>query len=163
MVDGGQASLMVRGGPNNGTFVNRDNIGMGEHLLAHGDEIRLSGSEVRLIFRQEGPRTVKMGIDRAATGRIDLARDEGRGRARERLGQGIVGKDADLLTILRARKGSVVGREDIQRHIWPEVTDGATANMVIDQSIERLRAHVEDDPRNPQRLLTVGEFGYLLV
>ena len=213
MVNGGQASLVVRGGPNsgmmiplsgspvtlgrrsdndvvvdettvsrrhalimetpagfvvrdlsttNGTFVNRDNIGLGERLLTHGDEIRLAGSEVRLVFRQEGPSTVKMDVGQA-TGPIDLPRHEGRGREREELEQAIAGKDAGLLTLLRARKGSVVSRDDIQRHIWPELTDGATAGVVILQSIERLRAHVEDDPRSPQRLLTVGEFGYLLV
>jgi DNA-binding response OmpR family regulator len=147
----------------NGTFVNRDKIGLGERLLAHGDEIRLAGSDVRLVFRQEGPGTVKMKVDHESTGRIDLPRDEGRGQAREELEQAIVGKDSNLLALLRARKSAVVSREDIHRHVWPELTDGATAGMVIGQSIERLRAHVEDDPQNPQRLLTVGEFGYMLV
>ncbi len=147
----------------NGTFVNRDKIGLGARLLAHGDEIRLAGSDVILGFRQEGPGTVKVKVDHASTGKIDLPRDECRGQAREELEQAIAGKDAYLLTLLRTKKGSVVSREDIHRHVWPELTDGATAGVVIDQSIERLRAHVEDDPQNPQRRLTVGEFGYLLV
>jgi pSer/pThr/pTyr-binding forkhead associated (FHA) protein len=147
----------------NGTYVNRDKLGLAERLLSHGDEIRLAGSEVRLVFRQEGPSTDKMDIDRSATGRIDLARDEGRGQAKEELEQAIAGKDAKLLNLLGERKGSVVSRDDIQRHIWPELTDGARASVVIDQSIELLRAHLEDDPRSPQRLLTVGEFGYVFM
>jgi hypothetical protein len=140
----------------NGTFVNRNKIGLGERLIAHGDEIRLVGSEVKLVFRQEGAGTVRMDVEQGATGRIDLERDGGRGQAREELEQAIVGKDAELLTLLQARKGSVVSRDDIQRHIWPGLPDGARASVVIDQSIERLRAHVDDDPRSPQRLLTVG-------
>ena len=84
-------------------------------------------------------------------------------RRKIELEQAIAGKDAKLLNLLGERKGSVVSRDDIQRHIWPEMTDGARSSMVIDQSIERLRAHLEDDPRSPQRLLTVGEFGYVFM
>ena len=38
----------------NGTFVNGGRIGPAEHLLNHGDSIRLAGSQVSFIFREEG-------------------------------------------------------------------------------------------------------------
>ena len=147
----------------NGTYVNTDNIGLGERVLAHGDEIRLAGSKVRFIFREEGPGTVTMGAEPAATGQIDLERPSDRDGSRDQLDKALVGKDAELLAMLRASNGSVVSRDDIQRRVWPELPEGKIANMVIDQSIERLRAHVEDDPRQPVRLVAVGEFGFLLV
>ena len=147
----------------NGTFVNRDNIGLGEHVLKHGDEIRLAGSQVKLIFRQEGPSTVTMKAQSPATGRIGIAAAEPAAAARRDLEDTIVGKDAELLALLRVKKGSVVSIEDIQRQVWPEVTGAKAVHVIIEDSIERLRAHIEDDPRNPRQLLSVGEVGFLLV
>jgi pSer/pThr/pTyr-binding forkhead associated (FHA) protein len=147
----------------NGTFVNRDNIGLGERPLKHGDEIRLGGSQVKLIFREEGSNTVTIKAQSSATGPIGIADVEPSVAARRDLEKTIVGKDAELLALLRARKGSVVSMEDIQRRVWPEVPGGRAVHVIIDDSIQRLRAHIEDDPRNPRRLLTVGEVGFLLV
>jgi pSer/pThr/pTyr-binding forkhead associated (FHA) protein len=147
----------------NGTYVNTDNIGLGEKALSHGDEIRLAGSKVRFIFREEGPGTVTMAGDPPPTGAISLEQPVDEDKPRDQLDKALVGKDAELLALLKASEASVVSRDDIQRRVWPELPEGNIANMVIDQSIERLRAHVEDDPRQPVKLVAVGEFGFLLV
>ncbi len=34
----------------NGTFIERNRIGQNERLLEHGDQIKLGGSEVTLVF-----------------------------------------------------------------------------------------------------------------
>ena len=47
-------------GSTNGTSVNGIEIAGGEHLLQHGDEIRLGTSKVSLIFRTDAYSTVKM-------------------------------------------------------------------------------------------------------
>jgi DNA-binding response OmpR family regulator len=104
-----------------------------------------------------------MGTEPPATGAIALEQPPGRDGSRDQLDKALVGKDAELLALLRANNGSVVSRDDIQRRVWLELPEGNIANMLIDQSIERLRAHVEDDPRQPVRLVAVGEFGFLLV
>ena len=43
---------------NNGTFINRNRIGQNERPLEHGDQIKVGGSEVTLVFQQDAPGTV---------------------------------------------------------------------------------------------------------
>ncbi len=42
----------------NGTFINRNRIGQNERPLEHGDQIKVGGSEVTLVFQQDAPGTV---------------------------------------------------------------------------------------------------------
>ncbi len=72
-------------------------------------------------------------------------------------------KESVLLRFLESRRGAVVSREDIARYVWPELPGGSQGNQAIDESVERLRASIEDDPLKPARLITVGQFGYLLL
>ena len=44
----------------NGTYVNSERVGDSEVPLNHGDRIRLAGSSIMFVFRQEGPSTVPM-------------------------------------------------------------------------------------------------------
>ena len=193
----------------NGTYLNRDRIGHGEHKLNHGDRIRLAGSKVTYIFRQEGPSTVRMTTDAATTGTFEKAppsdgavspvqaraegleadaevrakalRAEAYARAQEikepsepdpqllpQTGGGddkpkLLGKDSDLFRLLQSKTGSVVTREEIADRLWPELVEAGLADQIIEQSIERLRANVEDDPDNPVHLITAGKLGYLLI
>jgi pSer/pThr/pTyr-binding forkhead associated (FHA) protein len=47
-------------GSTNGTSVNGINIAGGEHILQHGDDIRLGTSKVSLVFRTDANTTVEM-------------------------------------------------------------------------------------------------------
>lgn len=68
----------------------------------------------------------------------------------------------ELLSLLMQRKGRVLGRETLLRTIWGD--EGGDANTrTIDVHIQRLRAKIEDDPKNPELLLTIRGFGYRLV
>ena len=147
----------------NGTFVNRDNIGHRERLLRHGNRIRLAGSEVTFIFQQKGPRTVVISVEPSPADEEAMASVGGRDDEGVDCGSSLIGRDGELHRLLESRRRTVVSREQIARHIWPELAEGALADRVIDESIQRLRAHIEDDPLKPVRLITAGEVGYLLV
>ena len=83
--------------------------------------------------------------------------------ARTEPGPQPTGTDSDLYSLLESRKTSVVSRQEIAQSVWPDVTNETLANQVIDQSVERLRALIEDDPSKPMHLITVGEIGFVLV
>ena len=151
----------------------------------HGDRIRLAGSKVNFIFRQEGPSTVKMRTDPSATGTFEIPApglQEPHGEEpelvtvsgdaestvpelieKEGAAPKLIGKDSDLFRLLQSRTGTVVSREEIGRLLWPELVEAGVADQVIEQCIGRLRANVEEDPEDPVHLITAGEFGYLLV
>ena len=73
------------------------------------------------------------------------------------------GKEAELLRFLESRRGTAVSGEEIARFVWPELPAGAAASQEIARAVELLRAEIEDDPSRPTHLITVGEFGYLLL
>jgi pSer/pThr/pTyr-binding forkhead associated (FHA) protein len=158
----------------NGTFVNQEDIGRKEHTLQHGDSIRLAGSEIAYVFRQEGRRTVKMQIEPEPTGVIRMDRFEAKPVEPEpdpepapeldlEPDPAMSDKESALLALLESRQGNVVSRQDIAKSVWPELTGGAHADLVIEHSIERIRAHLGDDTGQPVRLISVGEFGFLLL
>ena len=148
----------------NGTYVNLNRIGDEEHVLTHGDRIRLADSEVILVFRQESPGTAKVDsvsppasetwVTRFTDDEVSLGEDAV---------PPIFGKDSDLFRFLLSEQGIVVSREDIARRLWPELIEGGLADQVIDEAIARIRAHVEKDAEQPEHLISIGESGFLLV
>ncbi len=69
--------------------------------------------------------------------------------------------EADLLRYLTEREGQIVSRKDILEQVWRVHED--TDTRAIDNFIVRLRRYIEDDPSNPQHLLTVRGIGYRFV
>ena len=55
----------------NGTFVGHDKMGQAERPLKNGDRIRLAGSQITFIFRQERPATVGM-MRESPTSQLDV-------------------------------------------------------------------------------------------
>ena len=66
--------------------------------------------------------------------------------------------EADLLRYLTEHEGQVVSRKDILENVWRVHED--TDTRPIDNFIVRLRRYIEDDPSNPQHLVTVRGIGY---
>lgn len=67
-----------------------------------------------------------------------------------------------LLTLLIKHQGQVFGRETLLRAMWGD--GGWDINTrTIDVHIQRLRTKIEEDPKNPELLLTIRGFGYRLV
>ena len=66
-----------------------------------------------------------------------------------------------LLELLSERAGEVVPRTELLARLWSPEFSGET--RTCDAHIRRLRAKVEQDPRRPERILTVRGIGYRLV
>lgn len=67
-------------------------------------------------------------------------------------------KEFELLAYLLARAGRVVTRDSLMQHVWGYGYVGDT--KTIDVHVKRLRAKIEDDPSNPQRITTIRGLGY---
>jgi pSer/pThr/pTyr-binding forkhead associated (FHA) protein len=150
----------------NGTFVNGEKVGQGERVLKHGDSVRLGGSNISFIFRQEGSATRQIAVEVSETGAIDISAlqaDQPSQPVQAPPPPEPPSKEVVLHRYLESHKGSAVSREEIARAVWPELPAGVDIDKVIDQTVDRLRAQIEDDPGKPMHLVTVGEFGFLLL
>jgi two-component system alkaline phosphatase synthesis response regulator PhoP len=70
-------------------------------------------------------------------------------------------REFELLRYLAGRRGEVVTREDLMKHVLgysPEATSRAIDNLIV-----HLRKKVEIDPRAPRHILTAYGIGYKLV
>jgi two-component system response regulator RegX3 len=116
-------------------------------------------SRVRtLLRRRELDRMAAGGIRQVGDVRVDFARH-----------QVTVGgepvhltrSEFRLLTLLSEDPERVYSRREIMEHLWqsPYVGDERAADI----HISNLRRKIEDDPRSPERLLTVRGAGYTLV
>jgi DNA-binding response OmpR family regulator len=66
--------------------------------------------------------------------------------------------EADLLRYFTDREGQIVSRKQILEEVWRVHED--TDTRAIDNFIVRLRRYIEDDPSDPQHLVTVRGIGY---
>jgi DNA-binding response OmpR family regulator len=65
-----------------------------------------------------------------------------------------------LLCALAERPGWVLSRTQLLREVWDY--DFFGDSRLVDMTIRRLRAKIEDDPSTPKRLVTVRGLGYKL-
>lgn len=70
-------------------------------------------------------------------------------------------KEFELLTLLAANAGRVLTRDVLIDRVWGADYVGDT--KTLDVHIKRLRAKIEDDPRHPERIVTIRGLGYKLV
>jgi DNA-binding response OmpR family regulator len=70
-------------------------------------------------------------------------------------------KEYDLLCLLAMKKGGVVNREEIRKHLWKD-SKIYSWSRVIDVHIQHLRHKIEDNPSEPKYILTVSGVGYRL-
>ena len=67
-------------------------------------------------------------------------------------------KEFELLHILLANAGRVLPRETLIDRVWGNDYVGDT--KTLDVHVKRLRAKIEDDPGNPQKIVTIRGLGY---
>ncbi|CAN5654979.1 hypothetical protein BH18ACT17_BH18ACT17_13080 [soil metagenome] len=60
----------------------------------------------------------------------------------------LAAKESDLLRVLMARAGEVVGREEIMDEVWDPHWFGPT--KTLDVHVSWLWKKIEDDPSNPE-------------
>jgi DNA-binding response OmpR family regulator len=65
-----------------------------------------------------------------------------------------------LLALLIASQGSVVGREDIVRQVWPEALEEGVSEQAIDALVRRLRERLAEVDPGHQYIVTVRGHGF---
>lgn len=70
-------------------------------------------------------------------------------------------KEFELLVLFMENKGKVLNKEYIFRRIWG--ADSFSEPQTLTVHIKWLRQKIEEDPRNPKRILTVWGVGYQFV
>ncbi len=70
-------------------------------------------------------------------------------------------KEIELLSYLYKRKDKVVNRNELIENVWG--IDANITTRTIDNFIVKLRQKIEDDPNNPQHIITVHGIGYKLI
>jgi hypothetical protein len=149
----------------NGTFINRERLGEHERSLNHGDRMRLGSGKVTLIFRQKGPTTLSMVTPPPANdAEAEVDDTDDSATEHDEHSASLTGKESVLIELLRSRKLSAVSVDEICRHVWPELSlDSVVDGGTLETAISRLRDHLDDNGDEPIHLITVGDFGYLLV
>lgn len=66
-----------------------------------------------------------------------------------------------LLSVLAGNPGEIISREQLLARVWHY--DYLGDSRMVDAHVHRLRLKIEEDPTEPQRLLTVRGSGYRLV
>jgi two-component system response regulator RegX3 len=67
-------------------------------------------------------------------------------------------KEFELLTLLVDNAGRVLTREVLIDRVWGSDYVGDT--KTLDVHVKRLRSKIEEDPRNPERIVTIRGLGY---
>ena len=117
-------------------------------------------ARLRAILRRragESPASVgemlrfgRLAIDRAAR-RVLVDGEE----------RSLTGHQFDLLCVLAESAGRVLSREQLMDRVRGEALEAFDRS--IDVHISRIRAAIEDDPKNPRRIVTLRGAGYLFV
>ena len=71
------------------------------------------------------------------------------------------GMDFSVLELLVSRSGEPLSRSEILQEVWGYTPERNVDTRVVDVHISRLRAKLEDDPSNPELILTARGTGYL--
>jgi DNA-binding response OmpR family regulator len=66
-----------------------------------------------------------------------------------------------LLYTLMVHQGQILPTATIVERVWGY--DGEGSSQLVRQVVSRLRAKIEEDPRNPRSIITVPGVGYQLV
>ena len=73
----------------------------------------------------------------------------------------LTGMEFDLLEMLMANSGQPLTRQDMLTKIWGYTPERHSDTRVVDVHISRLRNKIEDDPDNPELVITARGTGYL--
>ena len=115
-------------------------------------------SVLRRIDKNGASGIPSSGVIQIASIRIDTnKRQVYKGDERIRL----TGMEFSLLELLVSRSGEPFSRSEILQEVWGYTPERHVDTRVVDVHISRLRAKLEDDPSNPELILTARGTGYL--
>ena len=101
----------------------------------------------------EAPRSVRIGKSTVHCDRFELETPKGLVE--------LTTREAALLRSLIEHEGKAVKRGELLEEVWGLRPD--TKTRVVDSFIVRLRRYLEEDPGNPQHIVSVRGHGYRLV
>ncbi|MFW5940152.1 MAG: response regulator [Chloroflexota bacterium] len=70
-------------------------------------------------------------------------------------------REFDLLHVLVAEAGRVLSTDELLNRVWGAEFSGEPQNVYV--HIRWLREKIEDDPQNPERIVTIRGVGYKLI
>jgi DNA-binding winged helix-turn-helix (wHTH) protein len=143
----------------NGTFVNGQEV-TERHLLEDGDEIQIA-LRFKLAFVDAGE-TAPLTFDLpAGVERLRLEEDNRQVIVKEQvIDPPLSPAQFRLLALLMASQGSVVGREEVVRQVWPEALEEGVSEQAIDALVRRLRERLNEIDPSHQYIVTVRGHGF---
>ena len=115
-------------------------------------------SVLRRTDKDSASGSVNSGLIQVGQLRIDInKRQVFKGDERIRL----TGMEFSLLELLVSRSGEPFSRSEILKEVWGYTPERHVDTRVVDVHISRLRAKLEEDPANPELILTARGTGYL--
>ena len=113
-------------------------------------------ARVKALLRRAEPEAAADDVMRFGRLEIDLGARQARidGRAAD-----LTGHQFDLLVVLAQSAGRVLSRDQIMDALKGHPMEAFDRS--IDVHVSRIRACIEDDPKNPKRVLTVRGSGYV--
>lgn len=126
-------------------------------LLGADDYIEKPFDIEILIAKIKGIFKRRLARDTISDGNITLNISDG---TVEKNGEliGLSAKECELLQILMQNKGQTISKEFLFHHIWGIDSESEIQTLTV--HIKYLREKVEDDPKNPQKIVTVWGKGY---
>jgi len=119
--------------------------------------IRELVARVRAVMRRTGERGEDLTPDALQVGDVALDPEKHEVYIRGELVR-LPLKEFELLHVLLANAGRVMTREQLIDRVWGSDYVGDT--KTLDVHVKRLRAKVEPDPANPERIVTIRGLGY---
>ena len=123
-------------------------------------------ARIRCVMRRasQGSSAQTGGADRFSTMMVigDLSIDFNRRqafRADQRIR--LTGMEFSLLELLIGRAGEPINRLEMLEKVWGYRPERSVDSRVVDVHVSRLRAKLEDDPLNPELILTARGVGYM--
>ncbi len=146
-------------GSKNGTHINgRDVAGIAR--LEDGDEIQIA-LRYKLAFVDAGA-TAPLLFDEATAAPAMRLEPETR---QVHIGERVLTPPLSLaqyrlLELLIDARGSVVGRDDVARYVWPEDEEAGVSEQAIDALVRRLRERLSELDPEYQYVITVRGHGF---
>jgi OmpR family response regulator RpaB len=120
-------------------------------------------ARIRAIFRRVDKVNCNPGIPNSGVLKIGLIKIDTNRRQVYKNNKRIrlTGMEFSLLELLVSRSGEAFSRAAILQEVWGYTPERHVDTRVVDVHISRLRAKLEEDPSNPDLILTARGTGYL--
>ena len=140
-------------GSTNGTYLNGERL---QHAvqLRDGDQVKIG--DVLFTFNDPEGTSVETPFPE-----LDVNLEAAEVRVDRKLVQ-LSSKEFSLLTHLYENRGKVCSKDEIGQVVWSEYQEGVF-DYQIENLVRRLRTKIENDPNEPQLLITMRGLGYKLV